>query len=415
MSLAAFAPHLFGAPIGMLAQQESLLAAAKGAATIENLLAEAALRPAQAQHYLTEAAKNQFLIREGEAKLARDEAFAQNLQQVLNSVAADPNASLENVLTKVALASLGAGFTKEGINAATAAATLGLKAAQESVAKATAAQTLLQSKLEMNKLLGGLMANVKSQQDLDKANALFTTITGLPSPLAGVTYDPKIVEAVHTAAIGAAKQAELDLRRVIRDVEQEYKDQVLQLRQRLVDIENKKLELRRELLEQTARTTGNRQRAPTNAELQAVKRQLRDRFPDIDLGVAESAAIDIATEAQRMVRENPGLPFGQAVSRAISDAIRRGDIQHIPGGFLRRSRSAHVTGGTTPDDPLPMPSPKDVQSGKVNLIEGRFYVSPHGAVFRWEGGKWREYTRAPAEASRPFTYDPATGTFGPSR
>lgn len=154
--------------------------------------------------------------------------------------------------------------------------------------------------------------------------------------------------------------------------------------------------------------------APTSAQLTSVKDKLRvsvraleniswdaKGFPT-DANVANSfdaMAQDIASDAQRILAENPGVQtFAEAVDQAIFEAEANGDFQVIeavtrpwflpdvpqqPGGYKRQPRP-----GKSIESPLELPTGSEADIAR-SLKKGYFYDTPIGPL-RWNGTSFDE-------------------------
>ncbi len=217
-------------------------------------------------------------------------------------------------------------------------------------------------------------------------------------------YDPNVATFLNEKAMSAIDRARLELSQQTNDREERNALDLAQYRRTTLEISKGNLDARRHEQEYKEKTDGKgAASAPNEAEVKAAKASVANLILDgkvpnkDDVGYAafEAGAQDIASRAKQMVKENKGLDFNAAITRATIESKTDGDWQAMTPeddrGFISKLvgkdapedvPNAKFRGrGAKALDPIEMPK------SKAELKQGSYYVTARG-VARWDGSKF---------------------------
>jgi hypothetical protein len=382
MPISGFAPHLFGAPIGFLAEQQNLLQTATGLADIEQKLADAALKPAR--QGLLEAQ-----TREIQDKLEQNRL----LREALMKARAPTGTPLDEHLSNLADSLFQQGQVEAGMKAAETAAKLQTERVRQQSLLAN--QQLRQFEMQKKQLdvLASLLepGAIKSQQDFDMANALYTVLTGKPSMFLGVQYSPELVELLRKSVLPVKEQIDQQLTKARDAARAKYFQDITAIRQRQAAAQEARARAYVDHLDRLSKQ-GVPVKTPNKEMVEYARQLLAKDFPATKENAPERdrAAATIASEAARLMAENRGLGMSEAVGRALAMAKERGDIAAGDKAFAFENR------GVSPENPAPLPPPDQ----KDKLVKGRYYEA-HGNIYLYDGKGLIAYKRRPTQVKTP--------------
>jgi len=364
MPISGFAPHLFGAPIGFLAEQQNLLQTATGLADIEQKLADAALKPARQGLFEAQ-------TREIQDKLEQNRL----LREALMKARAPAGTPLDEHLSNLANSLFQQGQVEAGMKAAEAAAKLQTEMARQQSLLAN--QQLRQFEMQKKQLdvLASLLepGAIKSQQDFDMANALYTVLTGKPSMFLGVQYSPELVELLRKSVLPVKEQIDQQLTKARDAARAKYFQDITAIRQRQAAAQEARTRAYVDHLDRLSKQ-GVPVKTPNKEMVEYARQLLAKDFPATKENAPERdrAAATIASEAARLM------------------AKERGDIAAGDKAFAFENR------GVSPENPAPLPPPDQ----KDKLVKGRYYEA-HGNIYLYDGKGLIAYKRRPTQVKTP--------------
>lgn len=222
--------------------------------------------------------------------------------------------------------------------------------------------------------------------------------------LKNMKYDPNVATFLNEKAMSAIDRARLELSQQTNDREERNALDMAQYRRTTLEISKGNLDARRHEQEYKEKSDGKgAATAPTDNEIKAAKASVANLILDgkvptkDDVGYAafEAGAQDIASRAKQMVKENKGLDFAAAITRATIESKTDGDWQAMTPeddrGFISK-----LVGKDAPED---VPNAKfrgrgakaldaiEMPKSKAELKQGSYYVTSRG-VARWDGSQF---------------------------
>jgi hypothetical protein len=287
---------------------------------------------------------------------------------------------------------------------ATVAATLSYHDAQAVTQRATQMKTQLETQQKGLQLFEGLTRGVDSQETLDQANAMYAHMMGAPSPYASVIYSPDTMDQLRNSVLArkdaiANQQKELD-----RQEREDWHAATNEYRDARLKQHDAEQETRAQREARLAKNGGKPLSAPTKAEFTpALDLVTSDVFggelPDKGdtLVQARLAASDLASEAKRRTRANPGLDYQTALHQAFEESKARGDWESVKAGtwFSRESKKYNPkNAGALPENAIPATKETEFEAGK-------YYCNSTGQVGKWNGKGMVLEEGPPARAAAP--------------
>lgn len=217
-------------------------------------------------------------------------------------------------------------------------------------------------------------------------------------------YDPNVATFLNEKAMSAIDRARLELSQQTNDREERNALDLAQYRRATLDISRANLDARNREISYRQKSEGkNATTAPNEAAVKAAKASianliLNGKVPakdDIGYAAFEAGAQDIASRANQMVKENKGLDFNAAITRATIESKTDGDWQAMTpeddrsfvGKLFGKDAPADVPNakfrgrGAKAVDAIEMPKTQ------AELKTGSYYVTARG-VARWDGSKF---------------------------
>lgn len=222
--------------------------------------------------------------------------------------------------------------------------------------------------------------------------------------LRGMAFDPNVATFLNEKAMSAVDRARLELQQQGADREERSALDIAQYRRTTTEIARANLDARNREQEYKEKTDGKgAATAPTDNEIKTAKASVANlifdgKVPgkdDPEYAAFESGAQDIASRAKQMVKENKGLDFSAAITRATIQSKTDGDwLSMTPKderGFIKRALdigapeevpNAKFRGrGAKAIDAVEMPKTK------AELKAGSYYVTPRGTA-KWDGSQF---------------------------
>ncbi len=113
----------------------------------------------------------------------------------------------------------------------------------------------------------------------------------------------------------------------------------------------------------------------------AVGKFIKSQLPDLDAAEAARGAVSIAIEARRLIRQNPGLTWDQAVAKAFDPedfTIQGGAAVPLIGQVGGKKVYAPAP-GKSPEKPMALPAKPDASL----LKDGKYYQTKRG-IAKWD-------------------------------
>jgi len=238
-------------------------------------------------------------------------------------------------------------------------------------------------------------AGIKAMQD----SGLFTSAQ--VSQFKNIPFHPAAAALIRQRAISVKDQATLDLQAQQNQRLQANSDRDASLRMQRLSFD-KYVETQRQRERIQDKKTGKEATAPNTDELKSAETsvsnlifngkppsQLEDGEDSPNYIAYKAGIQSIAANAKQMVRDNKGLSWDAAVSRATLLSKTQGDwdIQTDKSFFRSDTTTTTFNGqGKQPEDAIPMPVTQDNKPDPSQLKVGRWYISPtNGKTGKWNG------------------------------
>lgn len=346
----------------------------------------------------------------GQAKIRHETALAEEAEQrsseskrltsAMSTVGKNPaqGDSLADVLESQALQLSNLGFpTKAGALGAQAA-TMRLKEAQQGQVESAASKLDYDVKSKMLDRISNLYGSATDAKGWAAANMFVAEqFPEFENPLAQVPFSPENAKAAAAQATSMKDKLTLKLQQqklASEDRLRSAREKYLGTRSELLERQVADRERRTEILEKNGGKAGKDKPvgSPATGDVKAASALLKSSFPDLPKGEVANAAFQIASEAKRLAKQNPGLSMGDAMTRAFTAAQADGDFE-TKSSYLGMSKSTkYNAGGKSAQTALPA-------TRETKFQEGRFYNTPKG-VMQYKGGKWFEVA-APSAGGVP--------------
>lgn len=283
-----------------------------------------------------------------------------------------------------------------------------LLAAQGTAAERTARAQMWQTQQahQMLSVIGQLTEGVHDQASWDTANRMFTALTGHPSPLSNTPYSADMVQQLKSSvAMDREHLNQLNVESAIANrnartaIYAQHTKVADELAQARIDHMNDPVRAK------TGGTVGVATSADVSNAIQLLQRNVPGweakqdpNKPSKTLPAgpqARAKALELANDARRRMKQQPGLGFDEALSQSYADAKANGDFkvqEEVHNAPWYEPWSKPTTTSTTEvrlaadrpggvNDPLPLPK------STAELKEGAYYKAANGDVYKNEGGK----------------------------
>ncbi len=384
---------MFGSPIGVSAFQrdsesalKTNLAAAHEMANLAMMPDKQALLQAQVREHTLNADKTQLVI-DGERKWAEALALrASGAGTPTSPVNADgtPRSHAEQMFNLADLA-LGVGQVDRAMKLTDSAGKVLARETRAAASVESARLTALKARDRDLNLQASALQSSTDQASWERANLLYSSIAGKPSPWMGVPYSPELVKQLQTATLSAKDKLKLDMDEVEQKSKDRYRNariglgaQANAIRARLVDIAE-------EREDRLSKAGGKPVGSPSQGDVREAIAIMKEQYPDLKTDDAGGlrAARAVASRAKELAREIPGLGMSGALRRAMTE-MREDfltDQTTVAGFSIPGTRSTKfVGGGRSAGDAMELPVGTAGGIDEAKMVVGRYYSTPRGVV-----------------------------------
>lgn len=284
---------------------------------------------------------------------------------------------IPDMLDQVAQRFMGAGLPEKAGKLAADAAQIRERRANEKQNQALAMKQYNEGLIQAINLSKDILFNVRSQSDLDRANALWVARTGTMSPLAGEPYSPETMQQFQDemlSAQGKLTSQDREANRALREAEQASRDD---MRKSILALKEQTLEQRKREAEAREKAGGKDVGTPTKEEIQQASRLVVAKYKSFkdEKDILNQAGFDIASEAKALRKANPGLSAGEALQQAFAKAEAAGDFQETDKWFgLSKGPEYKPPKKAAPAEAAVPPAGERVV-GKTSIVkDGKTYV-----------------------------------------
>lgn len=239
--------------------------------------------------------------------------------------------------------------------------------------------------------VGRLASTIRSPEDWQVAG-MAAAQAGLPNPFKG-PYNPARLPQIQAWALAEKDRQQLRLNAAENASQAAKRGADIQYaKKRLEQFEAEAVERKRhnEAMEKIGGSRDGRGgkpvSSPTDREVSAARRLVREAIPGISGETEDALAEAIASEAEARIVSTPGLHIDAARRQALAAALKNGDVQ-VEQGVVQRltgelAGKPNVTlnfAGKTADDPI-------TDAPGLKHIPGRWYQFPRGVMqYRADG------------------------------
>lgn len=311
----------------------------------------------------------------------------------------DPDESPSSAIMRMAGAAARAGDPKSASEMLLRAAQLQSQTARQSASAAAARTSLVNAQVKMADRYATLIANVRSQEEFDTANAIFAREFPGETPIV-TQYDPETVRLLRDSSIKMRDRLYADHSKEMERLANERLEDTRKYRKGVLDLRERAEQRRKEEADRKAKVGGKDVGAPSKTEIEQAMLLLKREGKDVGLGKggAGTAAFDVASLAKSLQQNNHGLGAGEAMERALVQRIAEGYfVEKRAGGlrgFMGQRETSYGRPGGNPNRALTLP--KDLASRKPNT----YYNTPKGPLLYLGDGKWQAPASTPAPPSR---------------
>ena len=237
---------------------------------------------------------------------------------------------------------------------------------------------------------------VTDQASFDKANAIVTATTGMPSPLMGQQYSPRLIQQLKQSQMTARQRALLPYEVQKAQNQVDSIRSLMDYRKARLDQYERALALRTEKQDRDSKAGGPNAKdigSPTETEVVQSGGLIRQAYPDLPREDLAHYSYLIASEARRIRKQNPGISAEEANQQALQENAAA--IQEIVttekvlgvealGAALGRTRTTPRYTPRPAPKPAGSPAPaKDTAIPEVarkgmKFQEGKLYLLPNG-------------------------------------
>lgn len=289
------------------------------------------------------------------------------------------------------------GFPSQAAALGTKSAQIRLHEARQERQEAATEKLGYEVKAKTLDRISQIYGQAKNEKDWAAANLMIAQqFPDFDNPLARVPYSPEAASGAAAQALSIKdklglkiKQQEANSQDSLRRSREEY----LQTRADLMERQVEDRERRTDILEKTGGKTGAGKPvgSPSTGDVKAATNMVRSAFPNLDGKEAGNAAFQIAAEAKKLAKDNPGLSMAAAMQRAFASSQQDGDFQTAD-KYLG-------LGKTTKFNPVGKTPETAVAAEKgMKLQPGRYYKNAAGIVAKYNG---KGFETVPASGGSP--------------
>lgn len=239
----------------------------------------------------------------------------------------NPGPNPSNYVTKIGQLAMQAGNFSQGTELMT-------KASSMRHNEALAAQELAKTRGQEIREVEGILSGVTDEASWNKGNAIFTMMTGKPSPLEGVPYSPENVKLVQDALANEkdVMQAKVNQARVPL-LEAQTKTakakEAYDIERTITEKEARAITIKAKASAISARDsrtakTGISAKAPPAAQLRIATDMIVRDYQDISPEEARIVGRDIAERASDITAQHPGMRITEAMAQAYGEKQKEG-------------------------------------------------------------------------------------------
>lgn len=218
-------------------------------------------------------------------------------------------------------------------------------------------------------------------------------------------FDPDVVAYFNEQALSHKDRASLDLQQQGEQRQQQSAQELSQFRRttaRIAEARAQESERHNRVMEKISGTGGSK--APTVDQIKTAEAAVAnlvfggrvpasDNEDSLSYAAFKSGAQDIASRAQQLVQDIPGLTFSAAVNRATMESLAAGDWETLKiteESDENSGRGTRFKGlGSTPSTPLAIPTLSNGTPVPGRMKAGSYYITSRG-VAKWNG---REFVK----------------------
>lgn len=338
------------------------------------------------------------LADEAEGRASEQRRFTDAMRQITMSRPGEKVGSLADQLESQALQLSDLGFAAKAGALGAQAANIRLHEAQQTHQESAAAKLDYQQKTSVLDRIANIYGSATNEQEWAAANMMIAQqFPDFDNPLAKIPFSPEAAKMASAQALSMKDKLGLKIKQQTADSEESLRasrEDYLATRADLLRRQVADRERRTEILEKNGGKKGVDKPigSPSTGDVKAAGNLLKSAYPDLPKEEAGAAAYQIASEAKRMAKENPGLSMSVAMSRALASAQKDGYFEVTDKMFGWSKSARYNPAGKSPETALPAPADRKFKAD-------HYYQTPKG-VLRFDGTSWHAPTkRAPTPAA----------------
>jgi hypothetical protein len=367
-------PALFGAPLGIMAAEQHVAERSLRQAQTEQALAQAAAQPAHARLWNAQASEAE--QRAGEQQRTNDILAAMAASQESGG-AVDP----VQLLHDQGSALIAGGAPTRGRELLKSATDIRRIQGITSLNELKQYREVYEGTKARMELASQFINSITDDASFSRANAGFRAQTGEDLFESGQTYSPELINFTRRQMLSVKSQMDLDLRTREQNLREQGRRDVELHRESIRNYQKWRRDFEDAREKRLAKGGGKPVRDVSPRLVEMAMLSFKDLVPEMTSDTTEryTAAQAIASDAQRLRSQNPGLDPLMAIQQAIRAAQDAGEFVETPKWFSKAKvlRSA----GRTPETAMNAP-PVD----KMNQLQkGKWYKFPGAGVRYWTG------------------------------
>lgn len=338
------------------------------------------------------------LADEAEMRASEGRRLTQAMAKLQTADAGKAGSSLADQLEEQALQLSDLGFPAKAGALGVQAANIRLHEAQQLHQEGAAGKLQFEEKAKTLDRIANLYGSATNERDWAAANMMVAQqFPEFDNPLAKVPYSPEAARMASAQALSMKDRLGLKIKAATaasEDSLRKAREGYLTTRADLLERQTADRERRTEILEKTGGKRGVDKPvgSPTSGDIKGAASLLKSAYPDLPKEDVSAAAYQIAGEARRMAKENPGLSMSVAMTRAFAAAQKDGYFETTDKMFGLGKSVRYSTAGRTPEAAIPAPADRKFQAG-------RYYQTPKG-VMKFDGTSWHPaQSRGPTSAA----------------
>lgn len=338
------------------------------------------------------------LADEAEQRASEGRRLTDAMKQVTQAGIGKAGSSLADQLEEQALQLSDLGFPTKAGALGVQAANIRLHEAQQQHQEGAAAKLEFDQRAKTLDRIANIYGSAKNEQDWAAANMMIAQqFPDFDNPLAKIPFSPEAARLASEQALSQKDKLTLKIKAAAaasEDSLRKAREGYLTTRADLLERQTADREHRTELLEKTGGKKGVDKPvgSPSSGDVKGASNLLKGAYPNLPKEDLDAAAYQIAGEAKRMAKENPGLSMSVAMSRALAAAQKDGYFETTDKMFGWSKSTRYNSAGRSAETALPAPADRKFQAG-------RYYQTPKG-VMKFDGTSWHPATtRSPTPAA----------------